>query len=55
MATYRKAILAAVLAAVGAFTTASMDGVITPVEWSTVVAAAVVAFIGVYNVPNAKS
>ena len=47
-----KAITAAVLAAIGAATTALADGEITWAEGGVIVGAAVVAGYGVWRVPN---
>ena len=55
MSKVAKAITAAVLAAVGAATTALQDGQVTWAEGGVIFGAAVVAGYGVWRVPNTPS
>jgi hypothetical protein len=50
--TYIKAIIATLVAALGALATALTDDVVTGSEWVTVALAAVVAAGGVYGIAN---
>ena len=49
---YAKAIVAALIAALGGLQVASADGVITPAEWISVASAVVAALGLVWAVPN---
>lgn len=55
MSKYRKALFAALTAAGGALATALTDFAVSNDEWGGIVAAAVVAGIAVWRVPNASS
>lgn len=52
LATYRKAILAGLIAGVGVLTTASLDEQIVLHEWLVAAGATLVAIGGVYQVKN---
>ena len=50
---YAKAVVGALIAGLGALASALTDGGVTMAEWVTVASATLIAFAGVWSIPNA--
>lgn len=51
---YAKAVIAALVAGLGALGTALLDNAVAPVEWVGIASTTLIALYGVWQVPNAK-